>query len=68
MEELSSKDLLRYSGLSRILQLLSMLYSLIFADSEANPTTTPQNKERSETRSYWARLAGAAIASSRGTN
>jgi hypothetical protein len=68
MEESSSKDLLRHSGLSRILQLLSMLHSSIFADSEANPITTLRNEERSETRFYWARLAGAVIASSRGTN
>jgi hypothetical protein len=59
MEESSSEDLLRHSGLSRILQLLSMLYSSIFADSEAYPVITSQYEEGSKTRSYWTRLAGA---------
>jgi hypothetical protein len=59
MEELSTKDFLRYSSLSRILQLLLMLYSPIFADSEAYTAPTLRYEEGLKTRSYWTRLARA---------
>jgi hypothetical protein len=50
MEESSSINLLRHSSLSRVLQLLPTLYSLILADSEANPATAKRYKEKSKTR------------------
>jgi hypothetical protein len=50
MEELSSMDLSRYLSLSRVLQLLLMLYLSILADSEANPATAKRYKERLKTR------------------
>ena len=52
MEELSTKDFLRYLSLSRILQLLLMLYLPIFADSKAYTAPTLQYKEGLKTRSY----------------
>jgi hypothetical protein len=50
MEESSSMNLSRHLSLSRVLQLLPMLYSSILADSEANPATAKRYKERSKTR------------------
>jgi hypothetical protein len=58
MEESFSTNLLRYSSLSRVLQLLPMLYSSILTDSKANPATAKRYKERSKTRTNWIRLAG----------
>jgi hypothetical protein len=63
MEELSSTNLLRYLSLSRVLQLLPTLYSLILADSEANPATAKRYEERLKTRTNWTRLAGTLITS-----
>jgi hypothetical protein len=50
MEESSFMNLLRHSSLSRVLQLLPMLYLSILADNEANPATVKRYKERSKTR------------------
>jgi hypothetical protein len=50
MEESSSTNLLRHSSLSRVLQLLLMLYSSILADNEANPATAKRYEERLKTR------------------
>jgi hypothetical protein len=63
MEELSSINLLRYSSLSRVLQLLLTLHSSILTDSEANPATAKRYKERSKTRTNWIRLAGTSTTS-----